>query len=456
MKPLGSLRVRLLLGGAAWIVVALIAAWAFIVANFAFLIETERRADLQASFDRIVAEIDPDVANPVSESALTDPRYDTPLGGLYWQVEDLESGDLVRSRSLWDIELPDFASPDGRASLRQLRTGDGTTLIALGQRISVARSDGTSRPMFVIVAEEREAQDDPVVRFGKTLALYLGVLAIVLLGAMIAQVSLGLRPLSILREQIAAIRRGEAERLPDGPITELRPLTEQVNDLLEAQEETINFARERAADLAHGLKTPLAVLGATADRLREQGDTANGDVLRVLTEQMNARTDYQLRIARLRFRTRAQGVHASLNDAVLRSVAVLRKGHDAERIKWTVDLEHQLEIDIDAHDLMELVGILLENASQWAREKIIVRGSRGDAQVLFTVEDDGDGLTNEQIARLGKRGVRLDERSRGEGLGLSIAFEILRFNRGTIELGRSPAGGLRSEVRLPASGSNAN
>src|SRR5690606_31400592 len=101
------------------------------------------------------------------------------------------------------------------------------------------------------------------------------------------QVSLGLRPLSILREQIAAIRRGEAERLPDGPITELRPLTEQVNDLLEAQEETINFARERAADLAHGLKTPLAVLGATADRLREQGDTANGDVLRVLTEQMN-------------------------------------------------------------------------------------------------------------------------------------------------------------------------
>jgi signal transduction histidine kinase len=220
--------------------------------------------------------------------------------------------------------------------------------------------------------------------------------------------------------------------------------------LIDAQEGTIAFARERAADLAHGLKTPLAVLSATSERLRTGGDVANADLLQMLAAQMNARIDYQLRIARLRFRTRAQGSSSSLNETVLRSVAVLRKSVAGERLNWLVDLEEDLRADIDEHDLMELAGIVLENASQWAGASVRVNAARETGAVSLTVEDDGAGLSDELIARLGVRGVRADESSTGEGLGLAIAFEIVRLNRGAIGIDRSRFGGTRIIVRLPS------
>jgi signal transduction histidine kinase len=261
-------------------------------------------------------------------------------------------------------------------------------------------------------------------------------------------VHFGLRPLRTLQGNIAAVRTGQAERLPEDVNFELKPVAEEINELLDAHEATNGFARERAADLAHGLKTPLAVLGATADRLRQKGDTTNADALRLLTDQMNERVEYQLGLAQLRFRTRAIGVSSSVNDAVLRCVAVLRKDRDGERINWVVDIEEKLEVDMDRRDLMELIGILLENAQHWARQKVSIRGARHGDLVELVVEDDGVGLSDEQIEKLGQRGVRLDENSQGHGLGLAIAFEIMRLNRGALSLGRSAMGGLFVGVQL--------
>lgn len=449
MRLVRSLRLRLLLGGAAWILVALALSWLFIVATFASLIDADRRSDLQAGFDRIVAEIDPDATDPLPDNPLTDPRYDTPLSGVYWQVEDVTTGRTIRSRSLWDIVLP-RAREDGHATMLDLATGDGSRLIVLNQIVRVARSVGDDRVFSIAVAEGRVAGAEPVSHFATTLALFLAVLAATLFGAALLQVRMGLQPFGRLRRDIAAVRNGAAERLPDPDTAELKPMAAQINDLLEAQETTLRFVRERAADLAHGLKTPLAVMGATADRLRANGDTANADTLQMLTDQMNERIDYQLRIARLRFRTHAHGVHASVNETVLRSVAVLRKSPEGERINWVVELGNQLEVDIDPHDLMELIGVLLENAAKWARERVIIRGSRDGETVEVVVEDDGDGLTDEQVKKLGERGVRLDERSEGTGLGLAIAFEIVRLNGGSLELGRGASGGLKVAVGLGA------
>ena len=456
MRLFDSLRLRLLLGGAAWIVVALIASWVFIVANFAAMIENDRRSDLQAGLNRIIAELDPDSTPVIGDGPLTDPRYDTPLSGVYWQVEDIDTASVLRSRSLWDIALPHLEIADGRSSLNQIVTGDGVTLIVLSQLVRMQRSNGGERRLVVAVAEERETEDDPVARFGTTLALFLSALAAALFVAAMAQVNIGLRPLGLLRQQIAAIRRGDAERLPHSSTLELQPVTQQVNDLLDGQEATIAFARQRAADLAHGLKTPLAVLGATADRLGAGGDVSGAETLRMLTDQMNARIDYQLRIARLRYRTRAQGANASLNDAILRSVSVLRKGHDGERINWAIHLQDQLEVNMDSHDLMELVGILLENAGQWAAHRVSIHGGRSEGFVPLTLEDDGDGMSDEQITKIGERGVRLDERSHGQGLGLAIAFEILRLNRGSMTLGHSQMGGLRVDLKIAAEGDTEN
>jgi signal transduction histidine kinase len=128
---------------------------------------------------------------------------------------------------------------------------------------------------------------------------------------------------------------------------------------------------------------------------------------------------------------------------------VLRKSREGEHLNWLVNLEENFRVDMDAHDLLELAGIILENATHWAATQIQVSCSAREGQVELVVEDDGAGASDEKIARLGVRGVRLDEASSGEGLGLSIAFEIVAVNRGRIVVDRGRLGGLRAAVTLP-------
>ena len=449
MNWLQSMRVRLLFGGAVWIVLALLLAGIFIVASFEASIEIERRDDLQASLDRLIVSIDPEASAPSFSETLTDPRYETPLSGLYWEIDNVDTGEIVRSRSLWDQELPmqDLVSDSPAGKLIQIPGPDQQTVIVLGRSLVVESSTG-DRHFIVAVAEARSRDDDPVKRFGESVLLALCLLGVTLLAAAMLQVHFGLRPLGLLKRQIDAIRTGAAARLPANRAPELQPLTGQINELLDAQDATIAFARQRAGDLAHGLKTPLAILSATSERLRQSGDLANADLLQLLGDQMNNRIEDQLRLARLRFRTGAQGASASLNEVVLRSVAVLRKG-SREGLNWMLELDADLRVDMDEHDLLELAGIILENASQWATERVLVRCVADGNVALFVVEDDGVGVSDDKIAQLGIRGLRLDENSAGEGLGLSIAFEIVRLNSGTIDVSRGQLGGLRVAVRLP-------
>lgn len=445
-----SLSVNLLLWGAGSIAIALVIAGLFILTSFSNSINAERRDDLQASLDRLTAAIDPGAVELAGPEPLTDPRYDTPLSGLYWQIDDLDTKAVVRSRSLWDQQLLPTGMEGGpEGKLSEQPGPNNKRLIVLSRALAVESGTGV-RHFKVAVAEARDQDDDPIQRFGLELVLALIVLGIVLMLAAGVQVQFGLRPLQTLRQQIASIRQGNASRLPAASAAELEPVVEQINDLLEAQESTIEFARERAADLAHGLKTPLAVISASAERFRANGDQANADLLEMLAEQMNSRIEYQLRIARLRFRTRARGASSSLNETVLRSVAVLRKSPSGERLNWLVNLEENLTVDIDKHDLMELAGVVLENGAKWATTQVRLSGERQDRGVELRVEDDGIGVSDDQIARLGVRGVRLDEAVPGEGLGLAIASEIIRLNHGTFTAERSRLGGLCVRVCLPS------
>lgn len=448
MISLRSLRMRLILGGAIWIALALVAAGVFIVGSFNQSMDAARRDDLQASLDRLVAAIDPDTGLP-SGIPLPDPRFDIPLGGFYWQIDNRDTGEITRSRSLWDFQLG-LGDTTADAAIEYLPGPNGRSVIVLSRAIRVEGTTG-ERHFVVAVGEAADQDSDPVQRFATDLFVALVLLGVVLIIAAWMQVHFGLLPLGVLQKQIDAIRRGESSRLPAGQSPELAPATEQINDLLEAQDATIGFARERAADLAHGLKTPLAILTATSERLRQEGDRANADLLLMLSEQMNARIDYQLRIARLRYRTKAQGASASLNEIVLRSVAVLRKSYLGEKLNWVIDLDEQLDVDMDEHDLLELAGIVLENASQWARAKVQVKCSAQDGEASFVVEDDGPGMEDNEIAKLGVRGTRLDQDSQGEGLGLSIAFQIVHLNRGSMTMDRGRLGGLKVSMRLPLS-----
>jgi signal transduction histidine kinase len=445
-----SLRLRLLVGAALWTALALLVAGIAIAFMFIGSVERDQQRDLAATFNRVVALIDPTAHPPALEQALTDPRYETPFSGLYWQIEDVESGEIGRSRSLWDFVLQSaaLASSDAGAAFATLPGPSGQTLSALVRDIRPQTGAGT-RALRVTIAEDRATLDATIARFGWELAAALLVLGCALIAAAWLQVHLGLSPLRKLQAGIEAIRRGDSDRLAGDFPTEVLPLTAEVNELLQSQQASIEFARTRAADLAHGLKTPLAVLATTATALRRRSDPETAALVEQLSTEMADRVDYQLRLSRLRIRTRAYTLSASLGDALRRTVAVLRKTHDGEKLEWDIELGEPLTVDIDEHDLIELVGVLLENAAKWARSGVSLRSRRdaGVAEVLIC--DDGPGLTDEQIAALGTRGRKLDDSKAGSGLGVSIALEIVALNSGALSFGRAEQGGLRIVLRLP-------
>ncbi|MEP7241473.1 MAG: HAMP domain-containing sensor histidine kinase [Devosia sp.] len=441
-----SLRLRLLAGAALWIAAALVLAGLAIGYLFTVNVEDNVRASLSAGLTRLVALLDPAASPPGLTAPLPDPRYDSPASGVYWQIENVTTGAIGRSRSLFDFTLgPSLALPnDGQEHFVNIEGPDKQSLAAM---IRVVSFEGSGNYRLT-VAQNRAVLNDSIVRFGLQLTLALAILGVVLVAAALLQVRVGLGPLGALRSGIEAVRKGRSERLAtDFPI-EIQGLVAEVNELLAAQQQSVRFAQSRAADLAHGLKTPLAVLDTVATDLRARGDEKTAQSIELLASEMAERVDYQLRLSRLRLRPRTHELSADLGEAVSRTLAVVRRTLEGERVEVETDLA-PLHVDIEPRDLVELVGVLVENAAKWAARKIEISSRVVDANARLRIADDGPGLTPEQIGQIGQRGQRLDEAVRGTGLGLAIANEIVALNGGAIAFGRGALGGLEVTVSLP-------
>jgi signal transduction histidine kinase len=450
MRP-RSLRLRLLGGAALWILLALVIAGLAIGWMFTANVERTMRQGLTASLNRLVAQIEPTLTQPVPDSPLPDPRYDTPLSGIYWQVEDAADGTAWRSRSLWDVVLPTAGAtaPDGTERFVTLDGPGEQRLSAAVREVSFSTAAGDRR-FRIALAENRAVLDESIRQFGSDLILALTVLGLALILAAWLQVQLGLRPLQRLRQGIGAVRRGEAQRLSSEHPAEVLPLVGEVNELLDQQQKSMEFARARAADLAHGLKTPLSVLRNLAIAMKSNGSAATGSEVDEIVGEMDDRVEYQLRLSRLRMRTRTHQLNASLNEAVERTIAVLSRTQEGEELDWDVDLAPALRVDIDRHDLMELVGVILENAAKWGKTRVRVEGRRAAGSVELRIADDGPGLTDAQMQKLGERGQRHDESRKGSGLGLAIALDVVALNSGSVAFAHAPEGGLEARVTLPA------
>ncbi|WEJ56895.1 HAMP domain-containing sensor histidine kinase [Devosia sp. FJ2-5-3] len=437
-----SLALRLM--GLAILMVAGSLVLAGLVLQGLFVTNLERtvQADLDAALSRLVALIDPGMSEPTIRAPLPDPRYETPLGGRYWQIEALDTTELARSRSLFEQELKTPHVPDGE-TFHHASAG-GLHLIMVSRVITIG-----GRQFRVIVGQDHDPIHQAGEQYGWDIAKLFALLAVVIIGAAWAQLQLGLLPLHRLRSAVDAVRNGDVSRLEGRFPIEVHPLVEEVNGLLADREALTERGRRRASDLAHGLKTPLAAMHGIAMRLRDRGEEQEAEALDDLALEMSARVDYQMRLASLRTRSAEHHERSSLNTVVLRTLAVLRKTERGEQLFWQVELDDDLEVDIHRQDLMELVGVTLENASKWAATTIVVQGRKDLGFVLLRVSDDGPGIASELIKKLGTRGARLDEAVPGTGLGLAIATEITELNGGSLSYARSDRGGLLVELRLP-------
>ncbi len=447
-----SLRLRLLLVSALTIIVTLGAAGVVLSALFADHIERATVRSLTDDLNRLTALVDAEAAEVTLTQPMSDPRFDVPYGGIYWQVRDPASGAVWRSRSTWDKTLDTSVAGISANAPVEVRVVDpeGAPAIGVARRLAFELDGGAIRPLELIVAEDTIASDAAVRAYRFELFRALIILGVILVLATWVQVTLGLSPLKAIRRGVNSIRTGEAKRLDGNFPSEVQPLVAEVNDLTEAQELAISFARERAADLAHGLKGNLQVLNAQASALRSKGDEASAASIEALTGEMASTIDHQLGLSRLRRRSPHSSAATDLLEGVERIVRTLKKTALGEELEWAIEIAPATPVSLDEHDLSELLGALLENATKWAKTRVRVAGERAGGVTRFRVEDDGPGLTEAQIRRLGERGVRLDETRSGSGIGISIVREIVALNGGTLEFAASDLGGLAVAVTLPA------
>ncbi|PYE42963.1 signal transduction histidine kinase [Rhizobium sp. PP-F2F-G20b] len=440
-----SLRLRLALAGAASVALALVVA--FLGLSLLFERHVERRIveELKLHLDQVIAGLDRDPAGRLDVTRPpADPRFQRPLSGLYWSIEYDDT--RRQSRSLWDqtLALPALAPGEPKQSLVQGPAD--TRLLMLARRIVTGPNLG-AQTVLAAVAIDRQEIERATADFRRDLAPLLAILAVLLCLASFAQIVVGLRPLKVLRNRIAAIRTGEAKRLGSGFPDEVLPLTAEVDGLLASREEQLEKARERAADLAHGFKTPLQALTGDVLHLREAGMARAADDIESVIIGMRRLVDQEM--VRARMAGRDVTARASLADVADRVISVLSRTPQGEAIDWHNGLSATACVRLDAGDLAELLGNILENAARYAEESVTLQADRMGDRIRFSIRDDGPGIPEDKLSYVLRRGERLDTTSTGAGLGFSIAQNIVEAAHGSILL-RNASPGLEVIVDLPA------
>lgn len=460
----GSLRHRLLIAAAAWIVLALLAVGVLLVFLFRHHAGQELAARAAESLDALAAAlvVNRDVDGATTGLRLaeepTDEAFRRPYGGAYWWVADAAAQPL-RSRSWWDAQpaaalAADFARLSGAEIGHFEAIGpQQQPLVVWARRVELADWE---RPLVVAVALDATRLQRMTRDFAQTVALALSALAVALWLASWLQVRMGLAPLARLQRALGSLRAGRARSLDGRYPAEVQPLVDDLNALLADNDRLVSQAREQSGNLAHALKTPLAVLGnAAAGWTGEDAEQLRGQLA-----QIQRQLELQLARARATSTGLAPGRDSerrseagAVVDALLRTLQRLyaERSITAERLGDAA----LPALAVEPYVLHELLGNLLDNAFRWARSRVQVRlmahANAGSLQVL--IDDDGPGIPPGRRLEALQRGRRLDETQPGSGLGLAIADELVQLSGGTLVLEDATPGGLRVRLSLPLANS---
>ena len=443
-----SIATSLFLISGIWLIVAL-AGTAFLLSGlYSQALDTSLSETLDFHLETLVGRT-LEAGDPRSDAIdLGDPRFDRPASGWYWAIRDPDGNVLNLSPSLVGLQVPAIAAPFDASSKRTAATKDdfGTEVRVNEREVSV-----NGRLLRVLVTGNLDEIFQLVDDFRSQTLTVLGAV-----GAMLAIMSFivarfALRPINQLRAAVERVREGESQSVTGAFPREIAPLADEVNQLLNSNAQIIERARSQVGNLAHGLKTPLAVLRNEASSAPKDGLSR---IVLSETDKMTQLVSAYLDRARLAARTAVVGKKADPAALVSRLARVMQKLHPDRVIEFRQPEPGLPWFRGDEGDLEEMAGNLLDNASKWARSNVRVSLAadrrEANAMLLIRIEDDGKGLTDEEAREVLRRGVRLDEKTPGSGLGLDIVKELVDVYGGSLQLGRSELGGLRAELRLPA------
>jgi signal transduction histidine kinase len=266
------------------------------------------------------------------------------------------------------------------------------------------------------------------------------------------QIRKGLSAVDQLRARLLSVHRGEERRVTGSYPTEVQPLVDDLNVLLDDRERMVQRAVAKAGDLAHGLKTPLAVLSQEAQRAAQSGYADVAASVDREVERMRKHIDYQLAQARAAASGAGAtpGTHCAIKPSADALARTLLQLYADRGIAIDVSVAPDLSVRCQREDLDEMLGNLLDNACKWTRSRVVVSSNASDGHTLITVEDDGPGLPSTMRESVLRRGVRADEAVPGTGLGLAIVRDVVELYGGSIELHESPAGGVSARLQLPS------
>ncbi len=447
---MNSLAVRLFLSATIWIILTLLAA-GFLLSdlnkksNFAafddrlnLLLETLIGASRVDSSDNIT------VVSPIG-----DPRFFQPYSGWYWQIDN-DSQTISRSRSMWDqVFTSDKRLIGGRSQFinnvgddSQVRVIEKKKLHIVERRISFP---GISTPVVFLVSGDTQEYEDNIKQFDNTLSITLTVLGVGLMIAVYLQVNYGLLPLNRIKKALFEIRNGDEKKLKDQYPMEVQPLATEINDLLDHNEKIVDRAKTHVGNLAHVLKTPLAVI---SNEVNENNGVLSNQIL-----VMKKHIDRYLKKAHLDSVGKATKEKINIIKLSKKMLNIFIKLYPEKKINFRHEIKEAFVFS-SLEDLEEVIGNLIENACKFGKENIIIEIiSKDENKLIFSVSDDGLGLAKHEMERVFARGFRLDEQKPGTGLGLNIVKDIVEtYYKGKVFLKKSKKlGGLEVSIQLPMS-----
>lgn len=449
-----SLRIRLLVGTLSWIVIAILVAGWGLGQLFHQHVEAQFDADLKNHLDQLTAQLILDEQNQAQVRLLpSDPRFNKPLSGLYWQIDRIAAAGehpvkaVLRSRSLWDetLTVPADAPADGEIHRHQIEGPQGVVLRVVERTVTI-----DTHSLRLMAAANESLMTGPISDFKGHLWLALGILGMGLTFAASMQVFVGLAPLRSMQDALGRVRQGDARNMEGTFPNEIMPLVNEFNTVLAQNAEVVERARTQAGNLAHALKTPLSVLANAAHAPEKRDD----DLARLVASQVDTvrkQVDYHLSRAQAAASVQIPGMRTAVEPVIRGLVRVMQRVHAERQIEFVL-LPDQANLAFrgEKQDLQEMLGNLIDNAAKWARSRIEIQVSDEPGKLRVRIDDDGKGIAETERDHVLKRGVRADEQVPGTGLGLAITADLARMYGGDLVLAKSSLGGLQASLTLPA------
>lgn len=453
---LNSLAARLVAAATLWSVAALIVAGLILTHLYRQSVEKGFDERLNVYLQTLVGALGAqDPAQPLTDPGnLGEQRFELIYSGWYWQVRRADNGMVVLgSHSLVSDSL-DMAKAGGTTAGDGVTSGRmsgpiGKPLRFLTRRLTL---EGGRTFDFTVAGDAGELERQTL-SFGASVAITLAIFGIGLIAATLIQIRWGLRPLDGVRRALSELRSGKRTRIDGELPAEISPLVKELNAVLESNQEVVDRARTQVGNLAHALKTPLSVV---INEARANRDPAFIKIVEQ-TELMRRQVNHYLDRARIAAQTDVIGVVTEVEPVVDRLVRVMNRLFDERGIKLISDVPDGARFRGEQQDFEEIIGNLVDNACKWAKTKVSVTaayrapdGLDDPGKLELHIDDDGPGLSEEEIEAATTRGHRLDETQPGSGLGLSIVTDLVALYRGKLRFGRARAGGLSAIVELPA------